>query len=228
MYHDLRECDQVVTLIFLAAELNRLDPGARNVTMADLHGWINHHLLKFGVVRGRVTRVAQKNHHDMTVKAGYGAFMNEGVNAGKYRACNIINIDETNINFDLFSGATLYRRGERIIGCATTDSSSRCTVMVGVTMDGEKLHPFVIFNGSNTPRSKIMKEFDLIENWAKFCSPEGLFYTVQAKAWMDKAMMHDWINNAWSICTKDKFHEGRDTYLLMYEFSVHLMGDINH
>jgi hypothetical protein len=41
----------------------------------------------------------------MTVKAGYVAFVNEGVKAGKYPACNIVNIDETNINFDLSSGA---------------------------------------------------------------------------------------------------------------------------
>jgi hypothetical protein len=157
MYRDLRGRDWVVTLNLLDAELNRLDPGARTMTMAAIHLQINCHLLKFGVVRRCVTHVAQNTHHDMTVKAGYVAFANEGVKAGKYRACDIVNIDKTNIDLDLASGATLTGRGERTIGCTTTGSSSRCTVLLGITMDREKLPPFVIFKGANTPRSKIMK-----------------------------------------------------------------------
>jgi hypothetical protein len=180
IYRDLREQDR-------AAELKRLDPGARNVTMPALRRRINRHLIKFGVVSRRVTHVAQNTRHDMTVKAGYVAFVNEGVKAGKYCACDIVNIDETNIDFDLVSGARLAGRGDCTVAWATTGSSNRCTVMLGVTMDGEKLPPFVIFKGANTPRSKIMKEFDSAESRSKFGYPEGMFYTVQAKAWMDKA-----------------------------------------
>jgi hypothetical protein len=135
MYHDLCEGDWAVTLNLLTAELNHLDPGARNVTMPALHQRINHHLLKFGVVRRCVTRVVQNTRHDMTVEAGNVAFVNEGVKADKYRACDIVNIDETNIDFDLASGATLDGRSERTMGCATTGRSSRCTVQMGVTMD---------------------------------------------------------------------------------------------
>jgi hypothetical protein len=69
----------------------------------------------------------------------------------------ILSIDETDIDFDLASGATLDGRGDRTIGCTTTGSSNRCTAMLGVTMDREKLTPFVILKGANTPRSKIMK-----------------------------------------------------------------------
>jgi hypothetical protein len=224
MYRDLREQDRVVTLNLLAAELKRLDPGARNVIMPALRRLINRHLIKFGVVRQCVTHVAQNTRHDMTVKAGYVAFVNEGVKAGKYRACDIVNINETNIDFDLVSWSTLAGRGDRTVACATTGSSNRCTVLLGVAMDGEKLPPFVIFNGANTPRSKIMKEFDSVESWRKFGYPEYMFYTVQAKAWMDKARMDDWIDTVWSPYTKDTCRGGRDTYLLMDEFSVHLMG----
>jgi hypothetical protein len=172
--------------------------------------------------------VAQNTRHDMTVKAGYVAFVNEGVKAGKYRACDIVNIDETNIDFDLVSGATLAGRSDRTVACATNGSSNRCTVMLGDTMDGEKLPPFVIFKGASTPRSKIMKEFDSVESRSKCGYTEGMFYNVQAKAWMDKARMHVWIDTVWSPYTKDTRRGGRDTYLLMDEFSVHLMGEINH
>jgi hypothetical protein len=100
--------------------------------------------------------------------------------------------------------------------------------MVGGTMDGEKLPPFVIFKGANTPRSKIMKEFYSVESRGKFGYPEGMFYTVHAKAWMDKARMHDCIDTVWSPYTKNTRRGGHDTYLLMDEFSAHLMGEINH
>jgi hypothetical protein len=116
MYRDLRERDRVVTLNFLAAELNRLDPGARTVTMSTFRRWINRHLIKFAIFRRRVISVAQNTLHDMTVKAGYIAFVNEGVKAGKYRAFDIVNIDETNIDFDLASGEPLAGCGEHTIG----------------------------------------------------------------------------------------------------------------
>jgi hypothetical protein len=212
----------------LAAELNRLDPGARTVTMSALHRRINRHLIKFGVVRRRDNHVVQNTRHDMTVKAGYVEFVNEGVKAGKYRACDIVNIDETNINFDLISGATLAGYGERTIGCAATGSSNRCIVLLGVTMDGEKLPPFIIFKGANTPRSKITKEFDSVKSRGKCGYPKGMFYTVQAKAWMDKARMHDWIDTVWIPYNNATRHGCHDMYLLMDEFSVHLMGEINH
>jgi hypothetical protein len=117
---------------------------------------------------------------------------------------------------------------ERIIRCANTGSSSRCTALLGVTMDGEKLPTFIIFKGANTPRSKIMKEFDLVESRGKFGYPEGMFYTVHTKSWMEKARMHDWFDTVWNPYTKDVCRGGRDKYLIIDEFLVQLMGEINH
>jgi hypothetical protein len=159
--------------------------------------------------------VAQNTHRDITVKDVYVVFVNEGVKAGKYRACDIFNIDETSIDFDLASGAKLAGRGEWTIGCSTTGSSSTYTVMLGVTMDGEKYPPFVILKGANTPHSKIMKEFDLVKSGAKLDYPKGMFYTMQANARMDKKIMHDWIDTVWSPYTRYTPSGGHDTYLLM-------------
>jgi hypothetical protein len=55
-----------------------------------------------------------------------------------------------------------------------------------------------------------------------------MFHTVQANAWMDKERMHALIGTVWSTYTKDKLRGGRNMYLLMDEFSVHLMGEIYH
>jgi hypothetical protein len=55
-----------------------------------------------------------------------------------------------------------------------------------------------------------------------------MFYTVQVNAWMDKAKMHDWIDTLWNPYTNHTYRGGRAMYLLRDEFSVHVMGAINH
>jgi hypothetical protein len=42
------------------------------------------------------------------------------------------------------------------------------TVLLGVTMGGEKLPLYIIFKGANTPRSLIQKEFKDVEARTKY------------------------------------------------------------
>jgi hypothetical protein len=100
--------------------------------------------------------------------------------------------------------------------------------MLGVIMDGEKPPPFIIFKRANTLRSKIIKELDSVKSRGKCGYPKGMFYTMQKKARMDKARIHDLIDIVWSPYTKDTCRGGREMYLLIDEFVVHLMGEINH
>jgi hypothetical protein len=88
--------------------------------------------------------VAQITRYEKGVKAGYVAFVNAGLKLGKYKAIGIVNIDETNIDFDLVSGTTLAGCVEKKSGCATMGYLSMRTVLIGVTMDGEKLPPYII------------------------------------------------------------------------------------
>jgi hypothetical protein len=88
-----------------------------------------------GVVRRRVTRVAQNMLYDQAVVNGYIKYATEEIIAGKYMASDIVNIDATNVDFDLEAGSTLVGRGERTIGCAATGSSARYTGLLGVTTD---------------------------------------------------------------------------------------------
>jgi hypothetical protein len=111
-------------------------------------------------------------------------YVNHSIKIGNYKACDVVNIDETNVDFDLASRTTLADRGKRKIGFVTTGSSARCTVLLGVTMDGQKLPPFIIYKGVNTSRSLIRREWKDLEARQKFGYPEGQVYTVQAKACM--------------------------------------------
>jgi hypothetical protein len=149
MYRELRDNDHIVTLNMLAAKVWRMDSGSKDLSLSALRRRIYWHLHKCGVVRRCVARVTQKTRYDEGFKAGYVAFVNTGLKAGKYKASDIVNIDETNVDFDLVSGSILAVRGEKSIGCATTGSSSRYTILLGITMDGEKLPSYIIFKGAN-------------------------------------------------------------------------------
>jgi hypothetical protein len=83
-----------------------------------------------------VTHVAQNTRYEQSFIQGWVFFVNHYTKIGNYKACDVVNIDDTNVNFDLASGATLSGRGEQTIGRATTGSSIRCTVLLGVTMNG--------------------------------------------------------------------------------------------
>jgi hypothetical protein len=57
-------------------------------------------LVKLGVVKRRVTQVAQNTRYDMTVKQQYAQYINEQINIGRYGPHDIVSIDESNFDFD--------------------------------------------------------------------------------------------------------------------------------
>jgi hypothetical protein len=93
-----------------------MDSGVKDLSLTSIYHRIYRHLRKYGVIRRRVIRVAQNKIYDEGSKAGYVAFVNAGLEAGKYKTSDIVNIDENNVDFDLVSGTTLAGRGERTSG----------------------------------------------------------------------------------------------------------------
>jgi transposase-like protein len=145
MYCELRDRDRIVTLNILAAEMKRLDRSVQGLSLAAIWRRLLRHIKKHGVVRRSVTHMAQNTRYEQSVIQGWVSYVNHSIKIGNYKACDVINIDETNVYFDLASETMLTGRGERTIGRATTGSSTRCTVFLGVTMDGCDLmqYPFI-------------------------------------------------------------------------------------
>ena len=52
---------------------------------------------------------------------------------------------------------TLAKKGDKTVSLKTTGTSMRCTVLLGVTMNGEKLTPLVVFKGK--PDGRIARNF---------------------------------------------------------------------
>ena len=63
-----------------------------------------------------------------------------------------MNIDETNIYFDIEGGLTLAGEGDMPVSTLTSGSSMRYTFLLGVTLNGEKLTPLFVFKGKSNGR----------------------------------------------------------------------------
>jgi hypothetical protein len=101
-YRELRDNDRIVTLNMIAAEVRRMESGSKDLSLSAILHQIYRHLRKYGVVRRIVTRVAQNTRYYEGINAGYFAFVKAGLKAGNYKASDIVNIGETNLNFHLF------------------------------------------------------------------------------------------------------------------------------
>ena len=86
----------------------------------------------------------------------------------------------------------------------------RCTVLLGVTMNGEKMTPLVVFKGK--PDGRIARNFGGM--------PTSMRYISEDKAWVDHRVFKNWIDQVWAPFALEK---GDNTYLLMDEFSAHFM-----
>jgi hypothetical protein len=75
------------------------------------------------------------------------SYINEQIKIGRYRPEDIVSMDKTNSDVDQEAGDTLANLGDRTIGQAVTGSANFCTVLLAVTMSGEKLTPYFIFKG---------------------------------------------------------------------------------
>jgi hypothetical protein len=191
LYNDLRQRDRCVTLTLLAHNL-RQKISLHDLSVRSIRRRLRQHLVKLGVVKRRVTRVAQNTRYDLTVKQEYVKYINEQIKIGLYRPQDIVSIDETNFDFDQVSGETLDNRGDRTIGCAVTGSANLCTVILACTMSGEKLPPYIIFKGKDKRGRCVWKYFPTKTKRAEHGYPEDSLYAVQEKAWMDQKRFLDW------------------------------------
>ncbi len=60
---------------------------------------------------------------------------------------SVVNMDEISTRFDAVPTVTLNNRGARTVRVLSTGNTSRCTVLLAVSMDGTKLPPLIIFKG---------------------------------------------------------------------------------
>jgi len=124
-------------------------------SMLDWH--IQRFLGKNNIVSHHVTWIAQNTRYNQVVIDDWVSLVNSSIIVLKYSPSCIVNIDETNIYFDMTQVMTLEVQGQHTVSIQNTGSTQCCTVFLGVTMDDRKLPPLIIFKG--LPHGRIMREF---------------------------------------------------------------------
>ena len=168
----------------------------------------------------RRTHVAQNTRHDQELIADFAHVVNDYTRMMRLESGCVVNIDETNVDFDMPSNTTLAPRGSRTVSVRSSGSSQRATVLLGVTQNGEKFPPFVVFKGKQGTR--IHRE--VTGNVVLRGYPEDLVMSVQDKAWMDELRMLEWIERIWVPWITEKGH--KHSLLIMDAHKVHLMKSV--
>ena len=88
--------------------------------------------------------------------------------------------------------------------------------MLGASMTGEKMKPYIIFKGKLSQKSVVYKE---VHNPQKHDYPTGVAYFLQEKAWMDEQSMLKWIRQVWNPISNS---QGGIKLLLLDEATSHI------
>ena len=132
-------------------QLIRIDPSMTTIPRSSLvrrvGTWLHIHCL----TPRRPTHVAQESGNDQKVMADFISYCNEHIRMRKLLPKQIVNMDETNVHFDMSKNTTWVQKGSKTVYCNTAGCSDRCSVVIAVAMDGTKLKPFIIFKGKFPP-----------------------------------------------------------------------------
>jgi len=156
-----------------------------------------------------ITHKAQNIRYHQPVINDFVTYVQRQIVAGKYDANVILNVDETNIDFDETSGKTLEGIGTRSVDGKINGHSGRATVVLCCAMSGEKLPAFVIWKG--VANGRIARECR-----GPQYPHNNIKYAVQPKGWLDSATYKQWVREVVLPYT-----DGRDAYLIQDSFSVH-------
>ena len=148
-YFDARRAEnKVVNVAMLAKLLRILDPSVVDATNVVLESRIWRMLRRNKISLRRTTHQAQRTRLNQEVIDDWISVIKEQMGTYGVDHAHIANFDETPVYFSPVCDLTLNRVGERTISVHKSDTSQRCTAMIGVSGEGHKFPPFVIFKGS--------------------------------------------------------------------------------
>lgn len=174
-----------------------------------------------GFVYRRRTHIAQNTRHCSEVIDDFVSAVNDHIAMMNLPPELVVNIDETDLPFDIPANVTLARRGRKSIDVAGNGSSNRATALLAVTLTGEKLPMFLIFKAKRGARvHKEVTGRDLVQRGY----PENVVISVQQNAWMDTTLMKEWIDRVWEPWLRAR--SATYSYLIMDCFSAHLEASV--
>ena len=211
---NLRKQDRPVTVRLMCAEYKRLNAEDSHVPNSVIRRRIYRWMRRQHYTIRRITHKAQNTRHCADLIADWVQYVTGQIRMLGIPAENVANFDETNADFSIDSTTTLNKKGANTVSAKTAKSSQRASVMLGVSMAGERLTPYIIFKGSDKATGRVHREFTSRNH----SYPPTMKYNVQGSAWMDEKCMLDWIERVWKPWAATKTGT---TYLLLDEYAGH-------
>ncbi|KAL7567499.1 hypothetical protein ACA910_009512 [Epithemia clementina (nom. ined.)] len=223
-FDHLRSLNQRVAISDMCTEYMTICPSdTEELSYTALRQRVYRWVKSVNIVDRAVTHQAQKGDYCLQRINDWVAFIRQQIEVYNIKEENVVNFDETNVDFTLEAKRTLDRKGARTVQSVSASSSSRATVMLGVSMTGHKFPPYVIFKGKRGGR---IEERELANPTANDY-PSGMILTVQGNAWMDEQGMLLWIEKVWEPFVKSRPED--DLFLLILdEFKGHTVGSVMH
>ncbi len=217
-FENSRDEDYSVSLRLMVAQAKLLSPTVTaGVSTRAIEYRIYRLLQKWDVTWRRGTHKAQNTRHDLVIEQEFHSYVQQKIRLLGVDCCNVYNADETNMYFSPQPTSTYAPRGSKTVSIKGADSSSRCTIMLGASLTGKKLPPFVIFKGKNDRTGHIKRELARRDGY-----PDGIEFGVQGRAWMDAALMLEWIEKIWKPCTL----YNKISYLILDECRSHMTAEV--
>lgn len=170
-------------------------------------GWCYRFMKRNGLAMRTRTKIAQKMPVEYANKIT--EFHRYVLNARKeinYEMCQIANMDETPMTFDVPSNKTVDSKGVKSVTIKTSgNEKSHFTVVLSCCADGFKLPPLLIFKRKTYPKESI---------------PPGIFIHVHPKGWMDEDGIKLWLEKVW-VC-RPGGHIRKPSLLVWDQFRSHL------
>ena len=176
-----RKCKLVVTTGLLVAYWKAIDKEKANAVSTNaarlrMRRFLNRHNLAWR----KKTHEAQVNRTNTGIRNNFlQCTLWKKQLLGITDDCAVVNVDEINVYFSPFFERTIAEKGSKTVAILQPNSAKRCTAMLGCSLAGDKLPPFIIYQGQNTVGGHIVKEVcDAVSNGYSdgvFCSiEEGL------------------------------------------------------
>ena len=217
-----RALDHSVSIGSLVNEVVRFDRDFLKDNPRALRKRIERFAVRLDLVHRRRTHVAQNTRHSEEIINDFVLCVKEHISMLGLPPSAVVNIDETNIDFDMPSTTTLERRGARTVSVRGTGSSQRATVLLGVAMDGSKLPPFIVWKGKRS--GMIIRE--VTSQALNHGYPEDLVMSVQKNGWMDEELMLEWTERVWKPWVTSRGFINKASLLIMDKFAGHMVGKV--
>ena len=129
----------------------------------------------------------------------------------------VLNMDQTPIPFTFNQKSTLELIGRRTVHVhKSTSDTKRATCPLTITASGKMLDPLMVFKGK--PNGRIVtREFPEF--------PDGILYTCQDNAWMDKKVLLQWVEKILKPYVDDA-PDGVIPILFLDSYRCHIRGSV--